>query len=57
MKKSNPARGNLKFKQLSLRSETIRILTERELTLVRAGNCLEGSVVTQDAAMALAGAC
>jgi len=33
--------------RISLRSQTLRILTARELTLVVAGNCLNGSMLSQ----------
>lgn len=46
--RSNPAR-------LSLRAETLRALTARELTLVAAGNCLNGSLMSQTSN--LAGTC
>lgn len=50
MKKPNPSRDHTRPDKLSLRSETLRILTERELILVAAGNCLNASVYSQTTA-------
>ena len=47
MKKSMRAHRNTGLKKLPFCPETIRILTEQELTLVVAGNCLNASVVSQ----------
>ncbi|HSK04188.1 MAG TPA: hypothetical protein VK932_23200 [Kofleriaceae bacterium] len=43
MKKSTTAHARKQLPKLSLRSETVRMLTEHELTLVAAGNCVNGS--------------
>lgn len=48
MKKSPFTHARKQPHKLSLRSETIRMLTEHELTLVAAGNCMNGSAVTQN---------
>jgi len=47
MKKSNIRNSNLKTDKLSLRVEIVHVLTRQELTLAIAGNCQDGSVVTQ----------
>jgi hypothetical protein len=57
MKKSMIARKNAATHKLSLHSETIRMLTGRELTLVVAGNCLDGSMASQITSTMFAGAC
>jgi hypothetical protein len=46
MKKSFVAHANKQHPKLSLRSETVRMLTQHELTLVVAGNCVNGSSQT-----------
>jgi hypothetical protein len=46
MKRSNYSRNNVNSYKLSLRAETVRVLTERELALVVAGDCVYGSGVT-----------
>ncbi len=48
MKKSITSHRNVGITRLSLRSETIRMLTERELTLVVAGNCVKASGFSQN---------
>ena len=57
MKKSNSTQNRSQTDKLSLRSETIRILTERELILVAAGNCVTGSMESQATAANLDGVC
>jgi hypothetical protein len=57
MKKSSITNNDSKPGRLSFRPETIRILTERELTLVVAGNCVKGSVVSQATTSTLVGTC
>ena len=57
MKKSSFTHDNSKAHKLSLRSETVRILTERELILVAAGNCVNASTQSQNIASNLVGAC
>ncbi len=47
MKKSPSAHCSKQPRKLSLRSEIVRMLTEHELTLVAAGNCVNGSGQTQ----------
>jgi len=56
MKKPNLAYNAAGTNGLFLRAETIRILTKRELILVAAGNCLNGSAITQSPTT-LAGIC
>ncbi len=46
MKKSPIAHASKQLRKLALRSETIRMLTEHELTIVVAGNCVNGSSQT-----------
>jgi hypothetical protein len=55
MKKSRIKYAHEKAPTLSLRRETLRILTARELTLVAAGNCLNGSDPSQVTAANLVG--
>ena len=43
MKRSITTRRSIHSNKLSLRAETIRILTERELVLAVAGNCVYAS--------------
>ncbi len=50
MKKPFTAHRNTGLAKLSFRSETIRVLTERELTLVVAGNCVKASEFSQNTA-------
>lgn len=57
MKKTRVIRDRSKSGKLSLRSEAIRILTARELTLVVAGSCLNASVYSQGSTANLAGTC
>jgi hypothetical protein len=57
MKKTSVIRDRSKSGKLSLRSEAIRTLTARELTLVVAGNCLNASMYSQGMTMNLAGTC
>ena len=57
MKKPLASYRNTKTSKLSLRSDTIRILTERELTLVVAGNCIDASMISQKITTNLAGIC
>jgi hypothetical protein len=49
----NQQRGN----KLSLRSEMIRILTEQELALVMAGNCMNGSQASHGIPTGVVGVC
>lgn len=57
MKKHDIARNNARINKLALRSETIRVLSEQELTLVVAGNCLNASVYSQTTSTNLPGVC
>jgi hypothetical protein len=57
MKKSDSTHTNSKTHKLSLRAETVRILTERELILVAAGNCVNASMQSQISTANLVGAC
>ena len=57
MKKPDASPRRMKTNKLSLRIETIRILTERELTLVLAGNCVNASAYSQNTSSNLAGGC
>ena len=57
MKKSQVTRPDPSRRKLALRSETVRILTEREITLVAAGNCVHASVNSQSNLLDPAGAC
>jgi hypothetical protein len=57
MKKPEISHRSTKTDKLPLRSETIRILTERELTLVVAGDCIYASLATQKTATNAAGVC
>jgi hypothetical protein len=57
MKKSDSTHNNSKTHKLSLRSETVRILTERELILVAAGNCVNASSYSQNTTSNLVGVC
>jgi hypothetical protein len=57
MKQPKTTRDHAKADKLSLRSETVRILTERELILVAAGNCVNGSMISQGTVTNLVGAC
>jgi hypothetical protein len=42
---------------MALRSETLRVLTQQELAVVAAGNCLNGSGISQETAAPLVGVC
>jgi len=55
--RSRIAYDRSKSDKLSLRSQTLRILTERELTLVMAGNCVNGSIYSQGSTANLIGGC
>jgi hypothetical protein len=57
MKRVDSTTKNNKLNKLPLRLETVRTLAERELTLVVAGNCLEGSVISQASTANAAGVC
>lgn len=58
MKNLTIARRKAATHKLSLHAETIRMLTGQELTLVVAGNCLNGSSGTQNTSpTTFAGAC
>ena len=57
MKKTNSTQNRSQADKLSLRSETIRILTERELFLVAAGNCVKASMDSQNSTTYLNGVC
>ncbi len=57
MKKSGIECNHEKIPTLTLRRETLRILTARELRLVAAGNCANGSHQTQGSATNLVGIC
>lgn len=48
MKKSPVAHAGKQPPRLSLRSETVRMLTQHELTLIVAGNCVQGSSHTNN---------
>ena len=43
--------------KLSLRAETLRLLTERELILVAAGNCMNASAYSQGSTTLPGGTC
>lgn len=51
MKKSHGSHRHANSNKLTLRGETVRILTDRELTVVIAGNCVYGSVPTMPTAL------
>ena len=57
MKKLNATHKNTNSNRLPLRSETVRILTARELSLVAAGNCFNGSQQSQNGGTNLVGVC
>jgi hypothetical protein len=57
MKKSLIKYAHEKASTLTLRRETLRILTARELTLVTAGNCVNGSHQSQVSDFNLLGVC
>jgi hypothetical protein len=53
MKKSPVAHAGKQPPRLSLRSETVRMLTQHELILIVAGNCVQGSSHTHNETNAL----
>lgn len=55
MKRTITSHRNVGFNKLSLRAETIRTLTERELILVVAGNCVNASMFSQNTTTNLIG--
>jgi hypothetical protein len=57
MKKSKATHKYVDRSKLSIRLETVRILTEHELSLVVAGNCVYGSAYTQQADTKIVGTC
>ena len=57
MKRTVTSSTDPRADRLALRSETIRMLTERELVLVVAGNCLQASLITQNATTDRVGIC
>lgn len=57
MKKSANARKSTANQRLTFSPETIRVLTERELTLVAAGNCLNASGYSQTSSSDRNGTC
>lgn len=57
MKKSMTRRESTEPQKLSFRPETIRILTEQQLTLVAAGNCLNASMYSQNSTAGQFGTC
>jgi hypothetical protein len=57
MKKSTSTLMSAGNQKLSFRPETIRVLTERELTLVAAGNCLKASAHSQETSSEQLGIC
>jgi hypothetical protein len=57
MKNPQRSRAHAGPDKLSLRTETLRILTERELILVAAGNCLNASAYSQQTTTSPEGAC
>lgn len=57
MKRSGWGVRDSKSQKMSLRSETLRVLTQQELAVVAAGNCVNGSHMSQETATALIGVC
>jgi hypothetical protein len=57
MKRSSWGARDSKSQKMSLRSETLRVLTQQELAVVIAGNCVNGSQISQETTAALLGIC
>jgi hypothetical protein len=57
MKRSSGGVRDPKSQKMALRSETLRVLTQQELAVVAAGNCLNGSGISQETAAPLVGVC
>jgi hypothetical protein len=57
MKRTGSMGNQQRNNKLSLRSEMLRILTEQELALVVAGNCVNGSQESHGIPTGLLGVC